>query len=713
MYDSVRVEEIEEGDANAKEKFDYGKWTRSRLPRSMLVDMFHRYDLDQNGRLELIEFLDMVNKLRITSKPSVIADVFSRVDKDGNGWLDIDEFVSAYDLLYDAIPSLNEENNDRDDDECFIWALRYGYDIYEEREVYEMYRGNMNYMYDKVSHYADGTIKVFDLERKSMSQSKQPKNNALESNSLHHIGDLLQRDKITKIESSTHNVKWFVDVAYKSHVIPDLTRAFKMNKQLEPQMYTRHLDDRSESRITLVESDTTKKNSCDSLSLFIETFVMKNYPIINISDAIPVSIGGWTRGIMRYVMERMAVFSSFSSWTDKLGPRMAAISHARSIAKNLREVIVTQPDNRSNKDGLDQLARSSIPSVKQKHYDPVATAVAKLKKDMNIPVKERILQAPKAIHRSLSVTDLNLHPPSLDKDAFSIHLLRLPSMNEDADVTSVDAIIVYSHFDDEKDIDRVVYKTESPSESNSIKMSTSKMPTRTGVVGRILDGIRERLKQVVLRKGQYPENMEIYNSIPALTALIVENIHTFNEKALEDVKTWLDILDREMSCYVLPKHYKHLKEAELVLKMMLQYVQPIEEIIQRITKPTDETSQRIFQFLDENMRSDCWEKLITGSSILKTNGTQSWRRRIKKDMQHVKVLRKIYNSLLTYQFTQLIQYLTLGMMLGLPALFLSQYFSMNFDDIDYSGEGATVFWKVYFYVYLILWSLIFHFRLFQ
>jgi len=119
-YKSVSKDEKDEG----AQKFDYKKWANFRLSEGCLRDLFVRLDADGNGVLELLEFVNIVKKLKIACPPALLAEIFARTDADGNGHMTMDEFIVAYNLLYDTIPQLAMGMHDQQsrEDACFIWV---------------------------------------------------------------------------------------------------------------------------------------------------------------------------------------------------------------------------------------------------------------------------------------------------------------------------------------------------------------------------------------------------------------------------------------------------------------------------------------------------------------------------------------------------------------------------------------------------------------
>ncbi|VDM16562.1 unnamed protein product [Hydatigera taeniaeformis] len=89
--------------ANEVEKlktFDFDNWRRRYLnwmnsKKARLIDMFHRYDLDRDGRLSRDEFVNAILKSKFPTSRLEMEVVANIVDANGDGYIDMKKFNTA------------------------------------------------------------------------------------------------------------------------------------------------------------------------------------------------------------------------------------------------------------------------------------------------------------------------------------------------------------------------------------------------------------------------------------------------------------------------------------------------------------------------------------------------------------------------------------------------------------------------------------------
>jgi Mg2+ and Co2+ transporter CorA len=233
-----------------------------------------------------------------------------------------------------------------------------------------------------------------------------------------------------------------------------------------------------------------------------------------------------------------------------------------------------------------------------------------------------------------------------------------------------------------------------------------------GVVGRIFQGVRARLKFVVQHKGVTAEDSELADTSTALAALIIEKIHTFNEMSLEDVDRWLNCTEMEVQNFATRSHQAHLLNMRRLMSLMKNYVEPFENSIRRAA---GNTSTVIGRFFISDTRSDVWAPLWKGCHISNKRGSIGWRRHISKGLERVEQCMQLYRSLLTCQYCSNLQYITIFTILSCPCFYLAHYYGMNFDNMTAlaSDIGVLHFWGFLVLANAISISILFHFRLFQ
>ncbi|AWL12014.1 Calmodulin [Saliniradius amylolyticus] len=61
---------------------------------AQVKDEFNFFDRDDNGRIDLEEFTELLTALSPKTKDAAVAEAFSMIDENGDGHIDFDEFLA-------------------------------------------------------------------------------------------------------------------------------------------------------------------------------------------------------------------------------------------------------------------------------------------------------------------------------------------------------------------------------------------------------------------------------------------------------------------------------------------------------------------------------------------------------------------------------------------------------------------------------------------
>ena len=630
--------------------------------------------------------------------------------------------------------------------------------------VYDVYKGTLEAMIEKVCSYEDGTVRVFDLKR-SMKPGKSHAGgcgcvgagaggdeSALKNNSFDFLATEMKRDARENVEHSTHShhVKWWVDVSYHTPVVSELTRAFGLDKRLEPSIYNHRLEETS-PRILAghdnVHLSGTDKNYTDasnhpgreggmghqwpSLMFLVQAQWIRNLPIIDLVSCIPFTWHTFVQHVAMYLLLRLPWLRQLA-WTRDMGH--VSIEQAKSIAEDLSH-LESSADKAGSADspadamagagagagaaaaaaamGVPLAAKSAAPTLSQSQQQalPNVDVAGRPLRDVNEgrPASATVLAGN---------SGLAVRPVTLETDMVSIHLLDTGS--------GISGLITYHQWQDELEEEQKLQCSMLPLRDSADYVDPHhKNPTATlakelgrgkfacgGVVGRIFQGVRARLKFVVQHKGVTAEDSELADTSTALAALIIEKIHTFNEMSLGEVDRWLNQTEMEVQNFATRSHQSHLLNLRRLMGLMKNYVQPFEESIIRAAGDTSTTMGRFFK---SDTRSDVWAPLWKGCHISNKRGSIAWRRHISKGLDRVEQCMQLYRSSLTCQYCSNLQYVTIFTILSCPCFYLTHYYGMNFDNMTAlsSDMGVLHFWGFLALANAISFSILFHFRLFQ
>lgn len=308
---SVSKRRMSNASASASGKEGDGKLKRQRnrpfLTSSQLTDLFNRLDRNGDGSLDLDEFTDIIQMLKLHVSEDYIAKIFRNFNTDA---LTMQEFICAYQKIYSN--QITDVATTGSNEEEFIRATRYGLDEDGER-LFEMYLIEKKKMPGTVAsssgpHVSAGAtnggrgsnsgVKVnasrkikfyFQDENEGLSSVEELFKNAKEESwegSLEDINTMINKDAKANGESGC-KLLWWVDIAMmvversSMHKYVDAFGIPNNSKFLSTfGNFGSALGKDPKSRI-FVGNGVTVDGLITSMNMFIQTAALKDRPVVH------------------------------------------------------------------------------------------------------------------------------------------------------------------------------------------------------------------------------------------------------------------------------------------------------------------------------------------------------------------------------------------------------------------------------------------------
>jgi hypothetical protein len=299
---------------------------KKKLTVSQLSDLYRRLDINGDGELDMGEFVNISNKLKLTASHAVLSDIFRKADTSGGGKLSNIEFIHAYNLLYDYNPDLDVARRNM---ESHVRAIRYGFDRADGKFVFEVFSGTLQTIYYKTCHYEDGSIKKFHLDRsykgqmpKSTKHSHQNKEETTDNESydLRYISKMMEADAKFNKEAGA-KIFWWIDISAKEVVPLTFIPYLSLPPSIEPMFYYDVMDNDKDTRVFLSDKSdeidsATGVNYHKSLTLFVQSMWLANLPMVASLPSILSYLPSFLHGFFKYLMNRMSFFFSYVDVPD-------------------------------------------------------------------------------------------------------------------------------------------------------------------------------------------------------------------------------------------------------------------------------------------------------------------------------------------------------------------------------------------------------------
>ena len=326
--------------------------------------------------------------------------------------------------------------------------------------------------------------------------------------------------------------------------------------------------------------------------------------------------------------------------------------------------------------------------------------------------------------------------PRLNHNTLSVHLL-----DRGAGTRSV---VTFHRMEDEGEVNKDSQKWTDAESADS------------GIIGRIVAGVRKKLQKVILGGGVATTGGELADSSAALAFSLVECIHGFSIGSLGPFHEWVTDLQEDIELCSVTKHAHHIKDLREKLQGMMYlvffglktpkfffnvpklalktYLSPVHEIFRDMVDPDSDlvkdTDPHVLRSLPNV------ERVLLGDEVTGVKGTKYWTERLEFYSKKVDEIEEIYVGKLNEQRNSFTFTLSIFTLLTFPISFLPGYWGMNFSNtvelysegfpvpgtnetlwvspnfFPKSFQGVDVFWTANGFIYALIVIACLHYRIF-
>ena len=650
-----------------------------RLTQAQISSLYRRLDINADGEVDLPEFLGIAKKLKLSSDPQFLAETFKKVDIHGTGKLNLPQFANAYNLIYDHDPDMDLIYSKMP---SHVTACRYGLDKFHKKFIYEVYMGSLTRIVHKTVYEEDGSCKTYYVDRTYKGRSPPSRISKVKENKqrfdLDFIVDLIDADGDWNLKTGS-NIMWWVDVSSQKVTPKVFIKAFSLPRALEPMFQLEIFDAKRSNRMHLAQKTTSEGDihgfhHINSLNLFIQTMYMEKFPIVNpnLEFIYNKNFPAFIRDKIVYVMDKLAFFFTYDHHPDN--SYRASLERADRVASN----------------SCDH-SEKGLPLSHEGHKNEVDLDYLLTKKEM----KERV--------------------PRLNHNTLTLHLLDRGC--------GCRILLTFHRMEDESHVNKDSIKWEA------------KECAESGIIGRIVAGVRIKLRDVILANGVASMNGELADSSAALAGFLVEQIHNFTIGSLGDVDMWISSLEKDIQKCSVTKHGAHIKAIVSILDVLDAYVSPIHGLLADIVDADSELAVLTDPFLCMGLSK--WIHAYSGDEEMGVKGTKYWKDRIDFYSNEISKVGDVYVNKLNEQRNSFTFVLSIFTIVSWPFAFLTGYWGSNhanivevksivrdinntitvdtmqpyFEWTDYI-QGINTFWVVNGVMYFFIVLAMLHFRIF-
>jgi len=489
------------------------------MSSSQLSDLFRRLDRDGSGTLDLVEFKKIVEKLGLEVEAGELNRIFKSSDVQESSSLSLREFQSAYSKLYLSVTKKGKIIRGEIERGEFVRVLRYGNGADKKYFVEEYV----------------GTTVVGSSWKKTTSDGTSVITETLEKMTL--------EDLKTKAFAEKGGCYWWFDIAM--HDVSDdislkeITRAFDVP---ESEMIAHNYNNFGNMLNTdpRYRMSLGKGNTSSGLSLFTQALWIKGRPLRYL---LPLYLDFSTKGEDWFTQNISAPLKDYYS-TRFAWLFHSSGGHAANAKLELKSAL----------EAADALAKE------------ICGDESEFEKRHAVPVS-----APFVHQRSSDPTwlmpssELKKHQPKVQYSTLGLHLL----MQDNASEPGVLLTIRKLESDDFKSD---VSKLKSVSEMD--------VASRSGIIGRILAGVRSHLyKVIVQQQGIHEWGGGIADRLVDLAVLITGMVHNFSMNTSGALEEWIAVLEEDSIDLPVSKHTEHCRSLKSIIASIDDYVMPLRNLL--------------------------------------------------------------------------------------------------------------------------------------
>ena len=730
--DSVQLAvRVEDGAAPSSKSSTEGSKKNANKPKmlsaSQLSDLFRRLDTDNSGSLDLEEFKKVAAFLGLKVDTKELKRIYNESDdalKSGTGAnsLSLREFQTAYTKLYLSATKNSLKSDGSQNEGESVRALRYG--KADGSFFVEEYVGTTNSAknkWQKTTWTASPSASSFDKPGQKVETTLEK---------LKALAD-----------AEIPGVYWWFDVAMQD-VSDDSARAAISDTFDLPNDPV--ISGNYNSFGSLLNKDPRYRlglgvgevENSPSLHLFVQALWIKGRPLRYL---LPVWLDfptqgedWWTKNVTAplkdYYSTRIAWMFSSSGGTSS-HERMelhTALESANSLAKRIA-VPIPMPINPTPKE-LEEFEK----------FKEDAQAHFKRNYAVEVPsVTERNGDPPTWL---LPTSELKKHPPQVQYANLGMHLLFGKTASAEERETKAPGILL------------TIRQLERDDPSKRGTISDFELASRSGIIGRILSGVRCRIHHlIVTQQTAHPEG-SIADHLIGLATLITAAVNNFSMDTMGSINEWLSVLEDDSIDLPVSKHTEHCRSVNAIMTVVNDALTPTLNIISdlkervkaaeaelaasapasstkslrrrssvgvggssNVVAVKDVTADEIRVFLGDKPVESFFDKLLDGNEDFK--GLNYWSKRqeefgLKADQTKAQVLDALEEKRAFYGYVLAIATVFLS-----PASVLTGYFGMNFtnmvelDPATYPATpGVNLLWVIGGITYGVLLLATIHWR---